>query len=407
MNTTGRETDVCVVGGGPAGMLLALLLAKMGVKVLVLEQHKDFEREYRGEVLMPRFSQMMRQLGLFEELESKCHHLKLEGVEGFYRGKSFVRILLKEISPEVPFALWMPQPILLNFLYEKAKPFRHYDVLFNTSAKALIEQDGKIKGVLAQNDLGEKIEIRAKVTVGADGRFSVVRRLGGFELEDEDYHFDIVWFSIPRPEGFDHQVRFFVNQEQNFLILPKYPDLIQCGLIVPKGGYAVLRHEGIEAMRKRLIRAHRLFRTFAEKLKDFSPFNVLQARIEYVKRWARDGALLVGDSAHTCSPAGAIGVSVAAASALAASEVIFQALASKDVSARSLGKLQSMREDEVKMIQKNQKAFARLLLGSSGLFSFLMPMQLMLAAKLGLLKAAQRKLLVQEKPLPVRVSFQN
>lgn len=396
-----KEVDVCVAGGGPAGMMLALLLAKRGVKVVVLEQHKDFEREYRGEVLMPRFTQMMRQIGLFEELE-KQQHLKLDGLEGFSRQQRILNINFKQIAPEAPFALWMPQPVLLNFLHRKASAYSKYEILFDANVKSLINEGGRIRGVLAQNEKGEKIEIRAQVTVGADGRFSVLRRAGGFELADEDYHFDIVWFTMPRPESYDHQVRFFINDKVNFLVLPKYPDLMQCGLIVPKGGYAKLRHSGIESVRKILMRGHPFFQPFAERLRDFNHFSILQARIEYVKQWARDGALLVGDSAHTCSPAGAIGVSVAVGSAIVASEIIYDAILSKDVSARKLGKLQEIREDEVLMIQSIQKKFTQILLAQSKLARYFLPAAAFLIGSTGLLKAAQRKLFVVEKPLPLR-----
>lgn len=396
-----KEVDVCIVGGGPAGLVLALLLAKQGIKVLVLEQHKDFDREYRGEVLMPRFTQMMRQIGIFSELE-KRHHIKLQGLEGYYREKRFLNIDFKSIAPEAPFALWMPQPILLNFLHERAKQFPQYEILFDACAKSLITEGATIKGVTAQNEKGERIEVRAKITVGADGRFSVLRRTGDFEVADEDYRFDIVWFSMPRPDDYDNQVKFFLNPTANFLILPKYPDLIQCGLVVPKGGYAKLRHDGIESVKKILLQGHRYFQPFAERLRDFSHFSVLQARIEYVKEWARDGALLVGDAAHTCSPAGAIGVSVATASAVVAAEVIADALAANDVSAKKLSRLQEIREKEVREIQRAQKNFTRLFLAPSSFTQRIFPFAMGLLGRTGLLQAFQRRMFVMDKPLPVR-----
>jgi 2-polyprenyl-6-methoxyphenol hydroxylase-like FAD-dependent oxidoreductase len=396
-----KEVEVCIAGGGPAGMVLGLLLAKLGVRVLVLEQHRDFEREYRGEVLMPRFTQMMRQIGLFQDLERSCHHLKLEGLEGFYHKHRILNVNLKEISSDAPFALWMPQPELLKFLYHRAKHFPNFEMMFETSVKSLIQTGNQVQGVIAQTSHGEKIEIKAKVTVGADGRFSAVRRQGGFTVEEEDYHFDLIWFSIPRPKDYDNQVRFFLSEDHNYLILPKYPDLVQCGLIAAKGEYSEFHHRGIESIRSILLHSHPFFREFAESLKDFSPFSVLQARIEYVREWAKNGVLLVGDSAHTCSPAGAVGVSVAVGSAIVAAEVIKDALDAKDVSAARLSKLQELRQEEVRDIQKLQKAFTRNFLGQTGFRKFLMPFQLLIAAKLGFIQILQRRMLARKEPLPV------
>lgn len=394
------ETDVCIVGGGPAGMVLGLLLAKLGIRVLVLEQHRDFEREYRGEVLMPRFTQMMRQIGLFQELE-KCPHLKLEGLEGFYHEKKIIQISISEISPEVPFAIWMPQPVLLNFLYEQAKKFPNFEMRFDTTVKDLLVENGKTAGVHAQTGKENSFEIRAKITVGTDGRFSAVRRQGKFELEDEDYHFDLIWFSIPRPKNYDNQVRFFFGDRYNFLILPKYPDLMQCGLVSRAGEFSELRKKGIENMRQILKSSHPFFHEFAADLKEFSVFNVLQAKIEYVKQWAKDGVMLVGDAAHTCSPAGAVGVSVAVGSAIVAADVIQEALVAGDYSAAKLSKLQQLRQAEVKEILGLQKAFTRNFAARSKFMQAILPIQIWLISRLGIMKRLQRRLMVMTKPLPI------
>lgn len=395
-----KETDICIAGGGPAGMILALLLAKLGVRVTVLEQHRDFQREYRGEVLMPRFTQMMRQIGLFSELE-RCHHLKLTGLEGFYKNRLLMRIGIDDISPEAPFALWMPQPVLLNFLYEKAKKFPNFEILFDTSVVSLLRPGGTVYGVMGQNSRGEKITIRASVTVGADGRFSTVRRAGGFEVEDEDYRFDLLWFSIPKPKDYDDQVRFFLGGAKNYLILPKYPDQIQCGLVLAPGEYAALRKEGIESLRKILKTSQSLLHPFADSLKDFSPFNLLQARIDHVKQWAKDGVLLVGDAAHTCSPAGAIGVSIATATAIVAAEVLYDAVRNKDFSAAHLGRVQQLRQKEVKEIQQIQKNFTRAIFMQSRFSRYLVPPLLFLAVRSGLFRSLQRQLMTMQEPLPV------
>ncbi len=397
------ETDVCIVGAGPAGMTLALLLAKAGIRVLVLEHHEDFQREYRGEVLMPRFIQMFRQLNLFGFLE-KYPHLKLRELEGFYNDRQVLRISFKEIAPEAPFALWMPQPILLGALHDKAKAFPSFQLWFETRAEGLMRDGRRVTGVLASRK-GEKIEIAAKVTVGADGRFSAVRKRGGFEIEYENHRFDILWFTMPKPMDYDDRVRFYFSPRRNYLILPKYPDLLQCGLVVQKDEMPKLMKQGVQSIRNILLESHTMFHPFARELKDFSPFNVLQAKIDFVKKWAQDGVLLVGDSAHTCSPAGAIGVSVAVASALVAAGVIRDAVQSGDVSARALGRVQEIRQAEVRHIHERQIAFSKVLLNHSKQSSWMTPVLLFLITKSGLFRALQRDLLVMRKPLQVGPEF--
>ncbi len=397
------ETDVCIVGAGPAGMTLALLLAKVGIRVLVLEHHEDFQREYRGEVLMPRFIQMFRQINLFGFLE-KYPHLKLQELEGFYKDQRVLRIGFKDIAPETPFALWMPQPILLGALHDKAKSFPSFQLWFETRAESLTRDGSRVTGVLASRK-GEKIEIAAKVTVGTDGRFSAVRKRGSFEIEYENHRFDILWFTIPKPVGYDDRVRFFFSPRRNYLILPKYPDSLQCGLVVQKDEMPKLMKQGVQSVRNILLESHAMFHPFARELKDFSPFNVLQAKIDFVKKWAGDGVLLVGDSAHTCSPAGAIGVSVAVASALVAAGVIRDAVQSGDVSARALGRVQEIRETEVRHIHSRQMAFSRFLLNNSKQSSWMTPVLLFLITKSGLFRALQRDLLVMRKLLPIHPEF--
>ncbi len=388
-------------------MVLGLLLAKLGVKVLVCEHHPDFEREYRGEVLMPRFTQMFRQIGLFNHLE-KYPHLKLTELEGYFEDKRILNISFSEIVPEAPFAIWMPQPILLQALLDQAKQYPNFELWFGARVESLIEEGTVTKGAVIHK--GKEIfEVRANITVGTDGRFSTIRKRGDFELEFEDHTFDLIWFTIPKPASYDNHVRFFFSKASNYIILPKHPNSIQCGLVVPKDGYLRYLKQGIGSIRKVLLASHPLFHEFAKELKDFSHFSLLQAKIEYIKKWAKDGVILIGDSAHTCSPAGAIGVSVAVASAIVAADVIEDCVRKKDYSEQALSRVQEMRKAEVRHILNRQKAFSRILLPTSPWLRGLAPFLFSLLAKSGLFRILQRDLMVMKKPLPVspEVGFTN
>ena len=393
------ETDVVVAGGGPAGMVLALMLSARGIRTVLLEQHPDFEREYRGEVLMPRFVQMMKQLGLFEFLET-YPHLKLQGFEFFIGAKRITTIRVDQISPEAPFILWMPQTVMLNALHEKAKHFGAFQILFNAHASGLIREQGKVTGLLATVD-HESTRILSKLVVGADGRSSTVRAQGGFDFEYLDHDFDILWFTIPKPAGYDDSVRAFITKKHNCLALPKLPHHLQCGILLRAGEYAEYRKKGIDFLKKDIHDTHPLFAEFADGLKDFSPFSLLAAKAERVRDWAQEGLLLVGDAAHTCSPAGAIGVSVAVATAIVAADIIHRGFQAGDLSKKTLDGVQKVRYAEVKEIQNIQNQAAHIV----GRFSFLgrvwTALIAGLAAKTGLFVKFQRRLMVMREPLPI------
>lgn len=381
-------------------MMLGLLLAQKGIKVTVLESHHNFDREYRGEILMPRFTQMMKQIGLWEHIE-QYPNLKLKNFEFYWRDKVFATIDIASLTQEAPFAVWMPQPILLNALLDKAKTYPAFTMKFGFLVRELVKSsDGKVTGVIAEHE-GNLLTINAALTVGTDGRSSTVRKDGGFEFEYEHYDFDLVWFTVQHAQHGDNTIKAFFADQYRYLILPKYPDSVQCGLVVPKGDFSKWRARGIDAMRKTLLDGHPVMHAFAQTLKDFSEFSVLQARISYVKNWAKDGCLLAGDSAHTCSPAGAIGVSVAVGTAIVAADVIVDAFQRKDFSAEALSKVQSIRAQEVKMIQQLQMRFTNIIFLRAQSMQWVTLAAMWILSRTGLMRRFQRRMMVMAKPLPV------
>ena len=266
-------------------------------------------------------------------------------------------------------------------------------------------ENGRTVGIEAHVK-GAPTQIRPKVSVGAEGRTSVLRHRGGFEMAYEDHDFDIIWFTIPKPEGYDNTVRAFISANHNYLVLPKYPNHVQCGLLIETNGYSRYRQQGIESLKRELLQAHPMFHSFAQGLTDFKPFNVLAARADRVKEWAKDGLILVGDAAHTRSPAGAVGVSVAVATAIVAADVIAECLRKGDYSQEALGRVQAIREEEVIQIQRIQNRFASLVVARNPFIKTLFTAVLLAAARAGIFQRFQRTLMVMDRSLPISPSLQ-
>ena len=192
------QTSVCIVGGGPAGLLLGLLLAKRNVDVIVLEGHETFEREFRGEVLQPSTAHLLDELGLLEYILAQPHSTLNEGIVRI-NGSIAGQFAFDNIVPEYPYAIWMPQPIFLQALADKAAPLPSFQCWMGARVGSLIEADGTIVGVHGTRHGREPFEIRADVVVGADGRYSALRRFGHFEMAYQHHDFDVVWFVIEQP----------------------------------------------------------------------------------------------------------------------------------------------------------------------------------------------------------------
>jgi 2-polyprenyl-6-methoxyphenol hydroxylase-like FAD-dependent oxidoreductase len=358
---TTKRVSTCIVGGGPAGLMLGLLLAKRGADVLVLEGHEDFEREFRGEVLQPSTANLLDELGLLPYVLAQPHSL-LEAAKVRLDGREIGQFDFKTIAPRYPYAIWMPQPIFLAAMLRKAAALPSFSCWMGAKVVKLIEEDGRVVGVSGMRHGKEPFEVRADVVVGADGRYSTIARLGGFTPEYEHHDFDIIWFTIEQPPGWSST--FYVSLgEVRGLMLPKYPHHIQAGILLPTGEWRRWRQEGLAAVADRVRRFDAIFAPFADGLKDFTPFFPLEGVIRFVREWARDGLLLIGDAAHTMSPAGAIGVNVALATAAVAAQEIYPRLGRGPIARADLLAVQRAREDDVRTLHRLQLGAQRVLLG--------------------------------------------
>ena len=395
------HVSTCIVGGGPAGLMLGLLLAKRGADVLVLEGHESFDREYRGEVLQPSTVHLLDKLGLLGYVLEQPHSL-LEAGRVRLNGAEVGEFSFKRISPEYPYAIWMPQPIFLAALLRKAEPFPTFKCWMGAKVSRLIEEEGKVVGVTGLRHGKEPFEVRADVVVGADGRYSAIARLGEFEAEYEHHDFDVIWFTIPQPAGWSSTLYISLGDEVRGLMLPKYPHEIQAGIALPTGEWKEWRKRGVAFVADRVRTFDPIFREFADNLKDFTPFFPLEGIIRFVRDWARDGLLLIGDAAHTMSPAGAIGVNVAIATAAVAAQEIYPRLGRGTIAHADLAKVQHIRESDVRTLHKLQLRAQVVLLGQGSTNRFvrwLVPKAIPLVLNSPLLPRVQRRILFGA-PLP-------
>jgi 2-polyprenyl-6-methoxyphenol hydroxylase-like FAD-dependent oxidoreductase len=359
--STNARASACIVGGGPAGLMLGLLLAKRGVDVLVLEGHEDFEREFRGEVLQPSTSHLLDELGLLEYVLAQPHSI-LEVGKIRLNGREVGQFEFKRISPRYPYAIWMPQPIFLAALRRKAEAFPSFQCWMGARATKLIEENGTVVGVSGLRHGKEAFEVRADVVVASDGRYSALARLGEFEVEYERHDFDVIWFTTEQPPGWSST--FYVSLgDVRGLMLPKYPSLIQAGLVLPTGEWKHWRDEGVAVVAERIRRFDPIFTEFAASLRDFKPFFPLEGIIRMMRGWSRDGLLLIGDAAHTMSPAGAIGVNVALATAVVAAQVLYGRFGHGPIGRDVLQEVQRLREADVRTLHRFQLGAQGVLLG--------------------------------------------
>ena len=403
------RVSVCVVGGGPGGMMLGLLLAKRGVDVLVLEGHENFDREFRGEILQPSTAYLLDELGLLDYVLAQPHSL-IDAGKVRINGKEVAEFSFKKIAPEYPYAIWMPQPVFLAALLRKAEPFPSFQCWMGAKVSKLIQEGGCTVGVAGMQHGQEPFEVRADVVVGADGRYSAIAKMGGFTPEYEHHDFDLIWFTIEQPPGWSSTLHVSLGSKVRGLMLPKYPHHIQTGIALPVGGWRRWRSEGVAAVANRIRQFDPMFAGFADSLKDFTPFFPLECIVRFVDDWARDGLLLIGDAAHTMSPMGAIGVNVAIATAAVAAQELYPLLGHGPISRANLQVIQRVREADVRTLHRLQLQAQQVLVprqGRRAIVKWVMPKLLPMILRSPLLSRVQRRLFfgVPLPPLDPAFSF--
>ena len=358
------ETGCCIVGGGPGGAVLSLLLARRGVRVALLEMHKDFDREFRGDTIHPSVMEILDQIGLTEKL-LEIPHTKVSGPTLKFANGTITPFDLGRLKTRFPYILLAPQSRFLEFITGEAARYPQFKLVMHANVNQLREENGAVRGVRYAGAHGTQ-EVRAELTVGADGRFSQVRRLAGFEPIKTSPPMDVLWFRLPKLSG-EPVIRggaFGGIGLGRVLVLLERTDYWQAGLVFPKGQYQDLRAKGVEAVRQQIAEIDPRFAKHAEALKDWQQLSLLSVESSRCPLWHKPGLLLIGDAAHVMSPVGGVGINYAIQDAVVAANVLVGPLQGGKVTDADLAEVQRQREWPTRTIQAFQSFLQRRLIAS-------------------------------------------
>jgi 2-polyprenyl-6-methoxyphenol hydroxylase-like FAD-dependent oxidoreductase len=345
------KTRCCVAGGGPAGMVLGFLLARAGIDVVVLEKHKDFLRDFRGDTIHPSTLQLMYELGLLEDF-LKLRHQELPQIGAQVEQFEVTVADFSHLPTHSKFIALMPQWDFLDFIAEKARAYPSFHLRMESEVTDLIEENGRIAGVRAATPQGT-LEIRAHLTVGADGRHSIVRQKAGFEVIDLGAPIDVLWMRMPRKPNDPEQAlgRFHAGK---ILVTLNRDDYWQCAYIIPKGAFDAIQQKGLPAFREDIASVAPFLRERTTDLRDWNDIKLLSVAVDHLREWSRAGLLCIGDCAHAMSPVGGVGINLAIQDAVAAANILVGPLSKEELTDEDLRKVQKRREFPTRMTQRLQ-----------------------------------------------------
>ncbi|HEX3246496.1 MAG TPA: FAD-dependent oxidoreductase [Chloroflexota bacterium] len=344
-------TRCCIVGGGPAGVMLAYMLARTGIDTTLLEEHQDFDRDFRGDTIHPSVLRILDELGLAERVlqlrHTKLRDITLQSGDGPVKAVDFSQLRVK-----YPFVALIPQAIFLKFMADEASALPSFHLVMGASVRSLVRENGVVRGVQYRDHVGTH-EVRALLTVAADGRFSRIRKLADAKANETSPPMDVLWFKISRRDTDPEGALGRFGQGHILAMLDRY-EYWQVAYVIPKGTYRELHDAGLEDLRRNVAQLAPELSDRVGEIQDWHQISVLSVESDRLQRWYQPGLLFIGDAAHTMSPVGGVGINYAIQDAVVTANELAAPLRSGRMSLADLAGVQRKRELPTRIIQTIQ-----------------------------------------------------
>ena len=355
--TPNESTTCAIAGGGPAGMILGLLLARAGVEVTVFEKHGDFLRDFRGDTVHPVTLRLLDELGLFPRFDA-LPHSKFEKAEFDINGRQVTFVDFRRLHQPHRYIALVPQWDLLDLLAEAGKNEPTFTLRLHTEVTGLLRDGDTITGVRYLGPDGPG-ELRAELTVGCDGRTSTVRREAGLAAREYPVPFDVGWFRLDSKSELKYQLTPRSSASLTLILIPR-EGYFQAGCFLPKGGEQQLHARGFDTFRSEVAEA--VPEASVQNLTSWDDVKVLDVRVNRLRRWYKKGLLCIGDAAHAMSPAGGVGINLAIADAVATARLLADPLLTHRLTTHDLAAVQQRRNLPAAVTQAVQQVLARFLI---------------------------------------------
>jgi 2-polyprenyl-6-methoxyphenol hydroxylase-like FAD-dependent oxidoreductase len=346
----------CIAGGGPAGMMLGLLLARAGVDVVVLEKHGDFLRDFRGDTIHPSTLELLHELGALQDF-LKLPHQEVHEIGAQIGDVSLPVADFRHLPTRCKFIAFMPQWDFLTFLAERAGRYPSFDLRLQAEVTGLIGESGRTVGVRATTPDGP-LAIRADLVVGADGRSSVVREKAGLRVQELGAPMDVLWFRLSRRPADPEQTMGRFDIGRIFIMLNR-GEYWQCGYVIPKGSVETVHARGLETFRNGVATLAPFAADRVGEIRDWENVRLLTVRVDRLPRWYRPGLLCIGDAAHAMSPIGGVGINLAIQDAVAAAGLLAEPLRERRLTTDQLRRVQQRRQLPTRVTQRLQLVVQR------------------------------------------------
>ena len=348
------RTQCCIAGGGPAGLMLGFLLARAGVDVIVLEKHKDFLRDFRGDTIHPSTLTVLQDLGLLEEFLKLPHDEVTELTADVY-GEVVTIADFTHLPAPRPFLLLVPQWDFLDFIADHARKLPNFHLLMETKAERIVQEGERVVGLEASSG-ARTIRIAADLVVAADGRHTTIRESAGLQSTDVGAPIDVLWFRLPRDPQRHPSRTGGILRPGAMLVMLDRQTYWQCAFVIPKGSLETLQAEGLERFRERIAAVATFLAPDTGAIASWDDVKLLSVQITDLPRWWRDGLLCIGDAAHAMSPVGGVGINLAIQDAVATANLLAAPLREGRLTTADLERVQKRRRWPARVTQRAQVA---------------------------------------------------